>query len=520
MNRRRPMLSYPPHQTARGKKALWQALFWMLAVYLYPLQARAQDDVAEKVKQLTEAMSRVQAQLNDSQRELEQLRQQLAALQGAAPQASAAPEQSAESDATKLEEQVADLRERQSMQEAQIAVQDQEKVESDSKFPIKISGLILMTGFANTGNVDMAATPTIAIPGSGSSGISLRQTILGIDARGPHVLGARSHGDLRVDFDGTLQSPTAYNGGYGAGLLRLRTAHGVLDWSHTEAFFELDRPLISPNAPSSLVAVAEPPLAWSGDLWNWNPQFGVTQDIPLGSAPLLRAQAALIDVADAPYTTMLGAPSPVGLGLGASTGEASRWPGVETRIAMLGSQADDSTQIGVGGFFAPHHSVIGTRFDSWAGTVDYRFRLPAGMQASGSFYRGQALGGLGGGAYKDFVYVADPDGVGMNGTGYYYRTIDDVGGWTQWKQKISDRLEFNEAIGIDNVPARDLHHYVGPASAVYQNLARNRTVTGNVIYSPSSYFLFSLEYRRIESSYVSGPAAASDVIGLAAGYKF
>jgi hypothetical protein len=81
-------------------------------------------------------------------------------------------------------------------------------------------------------------------------------------------------------------------------------------------------------------------------------------------------------------------------------------------------------------------------------------------------------------------------------------------------------LEFNEALGIDNVPARDLIHYAGAATAVYQNLARNRTVTGNVIYSPSSYFLFSLEYRRIESSFVNGPTAASDVIGVAAGYKF
>ena len=516
MNRRRPMRPDLIGRTRRGKKAHWQAWFWILVACFSARSARAQDDVAEKVKQLTEAMSRVQAQLNESQKQLEELRQQLAALQGASAPAG---EQNGASDAAKLAAQVEDLRERQALQETQIAVQEQAKVESESKYPVKLSGLVLMTGFANTGNVDMAATPTIAIPGSGSSGISLRQTVLGFDARGPHVLGARSHGDLRVDFDGSLEPTVSYNGGYGAGLLRLRTAHAVLDWTRTEAFFELDRPLISPNAPSSLTAVAEPALAWSGDLWNWSPQVGVTQDFRLGGAPLLRAQAALIDVADAPYTSMLVAANATA-GAAPSTGEASRWPGVESRLAVLGSQADDSTQIGVGGFFAPHHSAIGTRFDSWAGTVDYRFRLPAGMQVSGSFYRGQALGGLGGGAYKDYVYRVDPDGIGEAGTGYYYRTLDDLGGWTQWKQRISERLEFNEALGIDDVPARDLIHYAGAATAVYQNLARNRTVTGNVIYSPSSYFLFSLEYRRIESSFVNGPTAASDVIGVAAGYKF
>jgi hypothetical protein len=52
------------------------------------------------------------------------------------------------------------------------------------------------------------------------------------------------------------------------------------------------------------------------------------------------------------------------------------------------------------------------------------------------------------------------------------------------------------------------------------NLARNRTVTGNIIYSPSAYLLFSLEYRRMLSSYVTAPTAVSDIIGLGAGYRF
>ena len=55
--------------------------------------------------------------------------------------------------------------------------------------------------------------------------------------------------------------------------------------------------------------------------------------------------------------------------------------------------------------------------------------------------------------------------------------------------------------------------------SAYQNVARNRTVTGNVIYSPSAYLLFSFEYRRIETSSENGPTNASDVIGVAAGYE-
>ena len=496
----------------RGKSALVPTLFCALTVCLYPCVAHAQDDVAKRVEQLTEAMTRVQAQLNESQRQLEDMRQQLAALKGETGKAADPPPPlAAESDASKLAAEVEDLRERQTLQEAQIATQEQTKVESESRFPVKVSGLVLMNGFVNTRAVDIAATPTLAIPGAGSTGASVRQTIMGLDMRGPHLFGARSHGDLRVDFDGSAPAMNGYAGGDGIGLVRLRTAHAALDWQNTEALFSMDRPIVSPNVPDSLTAVAEPPLAWSGELWSWTPQFGVTQDVSIGSVPRLRAQAALIDIADAPYTSSLAAAN--GVSLTQSTAEASRWPGVETRIAVLGGQSESGLQLGVGGVFAPHRSIGGGRFDTWAGTLDYRLPLPARMQLSGGFYRGQALGGLGGGEYKDYVFR-------MDGDNYYFRTLDDVGGWLQWKQRLSQRLEFNEAFGTDDVFAGELRPYAGAATAVYQNAARNRTATGNVIFSPSAYLLFSLEYRRIESSPVNGPMAASDVIGVAAGYKF
>ncbi len=142
------------------------------------------------------------------------------------------------------------------------------KVETESKYPLKVSGLVLFNGFVNTKQVDIAPDPTYALAGSGSTGFSLRQTVLGLDARGPHLFGAASHADVRIDFFGSSGSQSGYAAG---GLLGLRTAHGTLDWQNTEAFFELDRPLISPNTPSSLVAVAQPEFSWSGNLWTMEP---------------------------------------------------------------------------------------------------------------------------------------------------------------------------------------------------------------------------------------------------------
>jgi hypothetical protein len=88
------------------------------------------------------------------------------------------------------------------------------------------------------------------------------------------------------------------------------------------------------------------------------------------------------------------------------------------------SDNEDRNHFGVGGYFAPHYSgVLGHDFDSWAGTFDARLFLPARLEFTGNFYRGQALGGLGGGAYKDFAYRID-----VNSGSYYFRPLDDVGG--------------------------------------------------------------------------------------------
>ena len=516
-------------------RGLWKVLsllviFFGSSATFVRAQATSQANLAQQIQKLTDAMARTQAQLEQSQRQLDEMRKQLIDLQRQMAQSGATPATQpppgpapAPSSANAGSAAIQDIRERQKMQESQIATEEQSKVESKSRYPVKITGLLLLNGFVNTGAVDMAATPTVALPGSGSSGATVRQTVLGIDASGPHLFGARSYADLRVDFYGSpaSDSSTAYSGYYNANatLLRLRTAHAGLQWEHTGAYFSLDHPIFNPDTPTSLTAVAIPALAWSGNLWTWNPQAGVNQDFGPPDSRSIRLQAALIDVGDAP----LAPPAPAAgtsTATPPSSAEESRWPGVEARVALMGPMGnanEDRNHFGIGGYFAPHYSTaLGHGFDSWAGTLDTRLILPARLEFTGSFYRGQALGGLGAGAYKDFAYKADPDG-----TGYYFRPLDDVGGWAQLKERISERLQLNAAFGMDNVFADELRHYaVSGGASTYLNLSRNRTSTANVIYSPSAYLQFSLEYRHLESTPVIGPPASSNIIGLGAGYKF
>jgi hypothetical protein len=290
-----------------------------------------------------------------------------------------------------------------------------------------------------------------------------------------------------------------------------------LRWERTEAYFSLDHPIFNPDTPTSLTAIAEPALAWSGNLWTWNPQVVVRQQIPASSSRVVQLEAALIDVGDAPL-------SPTVASVGTSTdtspssAEQSRWPGVEARLALVGSGLNDENgnHFGVGGYFAPHRTPMGMEFDSWAGTLDTRLLLPARLELTGNFYRGLALGGLGGGAFKDFEYRADPDNI----DGYYAHPLDDVGGWAQLKEKFNERMELNGAFGMDDAFAGEVRRYSVSTGTIYQNLTRNRTYTGNVIYRPSAYLLFSLEYRHLGSSPVLGPSAVSNIIGLGAGFKF
>ncbi len=135
-------------------------------------------------------------------------------------------------------------------------------------------------------------------------------------------------------------------------------------------------------------------------------------------------------------------------------------------------------------------------------------------------YRGAALAGLGAGGYVNYYYLS-------NGPAETARALDDVGGWTQFKAKAGERVEINAGFGTDNPFAKEIHAALSSlnmssaaSSSYYPGLARNRSFFSNVIYSPSVYLLFSLEYKRLWTNYATGPTNFSDSIGIGVGYKF
>jgi hypothetical protein len=464
----------------------------------------------EKVERLTAAVAQVEAQMLANQKQLEELRKQLAALQvqmAAEGKSPTSDSVNASRSVAALSSAVDEIRERQAIEESEIATHEVTKVETQSKYPLKLTGLLLFNGFVNTRQVDVSAAPSYAVPGSGSTGLSLRQTVLGFDVRGPHILGATSRGDLRVDFFANdVQSNYATSG-----ILRLRTAHLDLDWKHTQAFVELDRSILEPNEPTSLVAVALPELAWAGNLWNWNPQVGVSHEFAVSDASSFKVEGALIDTFD---------PQPPGSSSTATVTqtESSRWPGSEARLAFEHSTKGGSAEFGAGGYFSPHRTGNGDTFDAWAASADLHLPVARHFDFTANAYRGQALDGLGAGGYVNYYYASS----------YGYpvaRALDDVGGWTQLKARAGQWIEFNTGFGTDNPFAKEVNAaaaYTGGSESglTYSGLARNRVFYSNVIWSPSAYLQFSLEYKHLWTNFASGPAAFSDNIGLGAGYKF
>ena len=479
-------------------------------------QTQAAETPESKLQRVSAALARTQAEIALYQQRLDELRdevgelqQQIAATTPEQPRGQALPKDTG-AQATTLatastERSLSELRERQDMAESQIATHDETKVETESKYPLKLSGLVLLNGFVNTRRVDIPPDPTYALSGSGSTGLSMRQTVLGFDARGPHIAGATSHADVRIDFFGSTGNQDGYSAG---GSLRLRTAHATLKWPNTELFAELDRSLIAPNEASSLVAVAQPVFAWSGDLWVWNPQVGLTQSLQLNDASHLTMQLGLIEAGDPRLPNATAATTSTTLA------ERSRWPGTEARIALWNGKQKEATEFGVGGYFSPHRTSDGTRFSAWAATADARLRLSDHLQFLGSAYRGMAIGGLGAGGYVDYFYQ-------YRGNSEILRPLDSVGGWTQLKVKPNERVELNGGFGIDNPFAKEIRSAEkSTAGSGYTGIARNRQVFANFIYTPSSYLLLSLEYRRLWSNYSAGSSYFSDAIGLGAGYRF
>ena len=462
----------------------------------------AESDLDRHLDELTSKLDSMRQQLMQSQNEMDELRNELRSLRQQLAEKSQG--ETAAHDADTLRASVAQWREETEVLQAQVKQHDQSKVESSSKYPVRINGALLVTSIFNSTNSDNFNLPIVAVPSlpdtpRGSLSETASQTILGLDASGPHFGGAKSYADINVDFWGATSS-VSYTAA--AGAVRLRTAHARLEWPHRSLGVALDRPLISPWQPTSWVTIAEPALAWSGNLWTWSPQVVFKQDAVFNH---LNFGVGLIDP-PAPNAYTQGE---VGL---PSSSERSRQPGYESRVGFASSFRDHPLNVGAGGYYSRQSYPYDHHVDAWAGSADWDLVFSQAFRFSGEAYRGKAIGSLGGGAFKDYV---------SNSVEHYLDGLNAAGGWAQAKLTFSPSLEANVSAGLDNAFAADLRGAdQATGQGYYAGLARNETLLANLVYRPKTYLLLSTEFRQINSRSIGGNAWQDRVFGVATGYIF
>jgi len=415
-------------------------------------------------------------------------------------------------------ERAASLEEEYQLLSGKVDDQYQTKVESASKYRVRLSGIVLMNLVSNQGVVDSIDLPTLAYarpPGDsgGSFGATLRQSEIGLEAFGPTVAGAKTTADLQIDLAGGF--PPVPNG-INSGLVRLRTATMRMDWTNTSVVVGQDALFFSPNSPTSFATLAIPALTYAGNLWSWVPQIRVEHRVALGEESSLIFQGGILDpVSGEVPGTVPGAEPGTSYYRQAGPGEASRQPAYGTRIAWTRNVFGQPLRVGVGGYYTRQDYGFGRNVDGWAGMTDIELPLNHHFSLSGKFYRGRALGGLYGGIGRSVLFSGDPMLASTE-----VQALDSIGGWAQLKYRPANRWEFNAAFGMDNPYASDLKYFEYPQSYGDPTLARNQAGFVNMIYRPRSDLLFSAEYRHLTTYSLTDGGNSAGHLNLMMGVLF
>ncbi len=259
-------------------------------------------ELQRQVLELKEAVAEVRSESAQYRAETAELRHELEAMRAqpapaaegvvaAAPEAAPATPQEAPKS---LAQRVASLEETTDLLDSKLNDQYQTKVESASKYRLRLSGIVLMNLFSNRGQTDNQDFPSFVTGPNvgGNFGATLRQSEIGLEAFGPTLAGARTSADVQADFSGGFAD--TWNG-VNSGIFRLRIASARLDWEHTSIVAGQDDLFISPLAPTSFASLAVPAFNYAGNLWAWTPQVRVEHRFDIADKQSIMIQGGILD---------------------------------------------------------------------------------------------------------------------------------------------------------------------------------------------------------------------------------
>jgi hypothetical protein len=420
-----------------------------------------------------------------------------------------------------LEERVASLEESSQLLNSKVGDQYQTKVESASKYRVRLSGLVLLNLFNSHGQTDNEDFPSfVKGPGTdtGSLGATMRQSEIGLEVFGPTWAGAKISGSLQADFAGGF--PSTWNG-VNSGIFRLRTASMRMDWKNTSVVVGQDNAFFSPLSPTSFASLAVPALNYAGNLWEWSPQVRVEHRFQISGDQSIVIQGGILDnlTGEFPANSYFRMPS---------SGELTRQPAYAIRTAWTRTLFGQPLSFGVAGYYSrqdwetcpsggsdcsPSYSHY---IDGWAGMADWEIPLARRLIFTGEFYRGKAIGGIGGGIAQSVVYDGDPGNPATPVHG-----LNSIGGWSQLKFKATSTLELNAAVGLDNPTTAEVRAAAPSQPFLFAPLfVQNRGALVNFVFRPRSNLLFSAEYGHLRTYQLNDVSNNADQYNLIMGILF
>jgi hypothetical protein len=400
-----------------------------------------------------------------------------------------------------LSDRVSKIEEQLDINSTQIKEQAQTKVESESRFRIRLSGMVLANLYYNSDDIQRveplaAIVPTPNNPANRSTfGSTFRQTQIGLQMEGPHVAGARLTAHIDTDFYG---GPVGTYEGDALGVFRIRTAGARLDWERTSVVVGQESPVVSPLNPTSLAQVWFPPLSNAGNLWQWRPQ------ITFEHRPRLSPGTELVTQVSALFPT---GESVNGIPLAAQ-------PSVESRLAIRHTlDSDRKMEFGVAGHYGRYGFSHNRAVDGYIVSSDWQVPLGRSLDLSGEFYFGRSvsLGVITGGRIDRLFAFSGP--VDLPTT--HIAGIHSTGGWVQLSYQLRREIEFNLAYGQESPRNSDIRlGSVDPTTRF-----RNQSAFANVIYQLRPSFVLSLEYRRLWTDYLQG-RSTNNQVNIAVAYVF
>ena len=470
----------------------------------------------------TESLNQLQSEVHELKEMVQQLKQETAASRVEiirlrqelkSERTSQASDSAPGNDqASQVDVRIGHLEEEQQLLTGKVDEQYQTKVESASKYRVRFSGIALFNLFSTQGTVDNIDVPELAyrqngLSSSGSFGGTLRQSIFGFEVFGPQLMGARTSASMNFDAGGGF--PWVSNG-VNFGLVRLRTASMRLDWKDTDVVMGQEQLFFQPNSPTSFASLIVPALSYAGNLWAWTPQVHVEHRFAMTEKSTFALQGGILDALTgeppADEYTWYRAPQ---------AGERSRQPAYAARVAYSHPVSGRNFTIGAAGYYSRENWGYNRDVNGYAALADWNLPLSQKFDLSGSFYRGQAIGGLSGGIGRSVLFNGPLIDASTS-----VIPLNTVGGWAQLKYRATTKLELNAAFGQDNPFAADLRAFSEPQSYGDPTLTRNQGVFGNVIYRPRSDILFSLEYRHLKTFSIYDSNSSASQVNLGMGILF